>query len=59
MWPEIIETRNITANKIVEELKKLSAAYGLPEQIFSDNGLQICIAMFTKIISIKHIKSAP
>jgi len=30
-WPEIVEMRNTTANKTVEELRKLGASYGLPQ----------------------------
>jgi len=39
-WPKIIEMTNTTANKTVEELKKLCVTYGLPEQLVSDNETQ-------------------
>ena len=61
-WPEIIEMKNTTANKTIEELRKLFASYGLPEQIVTDNGPQFIaeeFAAFTKGNGIKHIKSAP
>ena len=61
-WPEIVEMRSTTAYKTVEELRKLCAAYGLPEQVVSDNGPQFVSEEFTKFIKlngIKHIKSAP
>ena len=61
-WPEIIEMKNTTANKTIEELRKLFASYGLPEQIVTDNGPQFIaeeFAAFTKGNEIKHIKSAP
>jgi len=61
-WPEIIEMRSTTANRTVEELWKLCASYGLPEQIVSGNGPQFIseeFATFTKANGIKHIKSAP
>ena len=61
-WPQIVEMKNTTANKTIEELRKLFASYGLPEQIVSDNGPQFVseeFATFTKENSVKHIKSAP
>ena len=61
-WPKIIEMKNTTANKTIEELCKLFASYGLPEQIVTDNGPQFIaeeFAAFTKGNGIKHIKSAP
>ena len=61
-WPEIIEMKVTTASKTIDEIRKLCAAYGLPEQIVSDNGPQFVseeFATFTKMNGIKHIKSAP
>ena len=61
-WPEIIEMKNTYANMTVEELCKLFASYGLPEQIVTDNGPQFIaeeFTAFTKANGIKHIKSAP
>ena len=61
-WPEIVEMRSTTAYKTIEELRKLCASYGLPEQVVSDNGPQFVseeFAKFVKLNGIKHIKSAP
>ena len=61
-WPEIIAMKSTTANKTIEELRKLFASYGLPEQIVTDNGPQFVseeFATFTKANGVKHIKSAP
>ena len=39
-WPEVIEMNSTTAQQIIVKLRKLFAAYGLPEQLVSDNGPQ-------------------
>ena len=60
-WPEIIELKSTTANKTIEELRKLFASYGLPEQMVMDNGLQFIsehFAIFVKTNGVKHIKSS-
>ena len=38
-WPKIIEMKSITATKTINEVRKLCASYGLPEQIVCENGL--------------------
>ena len=46
-----------TSQRTIEELRRLYVAYGLPEQIFSDNGPQFSaeeFATFVKINGIKH-----
>lgn len=61
-WPEIISMKSTTASRTIEELRKLFASYGLPEQIVTDNGPQFIseeFATFTKANGVKHIKSAP
>ena len=61
-WPEVIEMHSTTAQKTITELRKLFAAYGLPEQIVSDNGPQFVsdkFATFVKMNGIKHIRCAP
>ena len=61
-WPEIVEMRSTTADRTIEELRKMFSSYGLPEQIVSDNGPQFVaeeFASFVKANGIKHIKSAP
>ena len=39
-WPEIIEMPSVTVSKTIDELRKLFAAYGLPEQVVTDNSPQ-------------------
>ena len=48
--------------RTVEELQRIFATHGLPQQLVSDNGPQFVsqhFAEFLKINSIKHFKSAP
>ena len=37
-WPEVIEMTSTTATATIQELRRLFAAYGLPQQIASNNG---------------------
>ena len=37
-WPKIIEMANTNSTKTIEKLRRLFAAYGLPEQVVTDNG---------------------
>ena len=37
-WPEVIPMTTTTASRTIEELRKLFATHGLPEQLVSDNG---------------------
>ncbi|UYV73682.1 hypothetical protein LAZ67_11000340, partial [Cordylochernes scorpioides] len=39
-WVEAIPMREITARKTIEQLRRLFSAYGLPEEVESDNGPQ-------------------
>ena len=61
-WPEIIEMASTTSTRTIEELRRLFAAYGLPEQVVTDNGPQFVsqeFANFMKLNGIKHIKTVP
>ncbi len=61
-WPEVEVMTSTTASKIIEVLRRRFAAYGLPEQIVSDNGPQLVseeFAAFMRVNRIKHIRSAP
>ena len=51
-----------TTEKTLDDLRTLFAAYGLPEQLVSDNGPQFTSVEFErcmKLNGIKHIKVAP
>ena len=61
-WPEIVEMPSTTASKTIEELRKLFSAYGLPEQVVTDNGPQFIADEFTVFLKqngIKHLKCSP
>ena len=58
-WPEIIQMKETTAPKRIQELQKLFATYGLPLHVITDNGPQFIstdFATFMKSNGIKHIK---
>ena len=61
-WPEVCEMSSTTTANTVRALRQLFAAYGLPEQIVSDNGPQFIsadFAEFMKMNGVKHIRCAP
>lgn len=61
-WPEVVEMASTTANKTIDVLRHLFAAYGLPKQIVSDNGPQFVSDEYTDLLKKNHIKgirSAP
>ena len=39
-WFEVVPMKSTTATRTVEELRKLFAQHGLPEELVSDNGTQ-------------------
>ena len=61
-WPEVVEMSNTSAQKTIDELRKLFAVYGLPEQIVTDNGPQFTANEFIHFLkenSVKHIRCFP
>ena len=61
-WPEILEMPSTTSTRTIYELRRLFAAYGLPEQVVTYNGPQFVsqdFANFMKLNGIKHIKTSP
>ena len=60
--PEVFEMLSTTSSVTIRVLHHLFAAYGLPLQIFSDNGPQFCsreLSTFLQENGIKHIRRAP
>lgn len=58
-WPEMSST---SANQTITVLRQLFAAYGLPEQVVSDNGPQFVaqeFADFMKNNGIRHTRCSP
>ena len=39
-WPEILEMTSTTADNTIATLRRVFAAFGLPEQLETDNGSQ-------------------
>ena len=61
-WPEVVEMKSTTAAKTIEVVRTLFSAYGLLEQVVSDNGSQFTseeFADFMKGNQIKHMTSTP
>ena len=61
-WPEVIAMKSTTAVATIQELRRLFAAYGLPEQLVSDNGPQFVSSEFVNFLKgngVKHIRCAP
>ncbi|KAL5509363.1 hypothetical protein EMCRGX_G004723 [Ephydatia muelleri] len=59
---EVYEMTSTTAQKTVDILRHIFAAYGLPEQLVSDNGPQFVAKEFEDFMlknGIRHIRSAP
>ena len=61
-WPEIIQMTSTTSAKVITELRRIFATYGLPRQLVSDNGPQFVSAEFSQFLKengVKHIRCAP
>ena len=61
-WPEVIQMSTTTATNTIDALHRLFSAYGLPQQLVSDNSPQFCadeFAVFCKMNGVKHIRCAP
>jgi transposase InsO family protein len=61
-WPEVFIMQSTSTEKTIGELRQFFSAYGLPEQLVSDNGSQFTseeFAVFMKRNGIKHVRSSP
>jgi len=61
-WPEVYPMKSTTASHTIDVLRKIFAAYGLPEQLVSDNSPQFVsseFATFLKANAIRHVRCAP
>ncbi|XP_037518364.1 uncharacterized protein K02A2.6-like [Rhipicephalus sanguineus] len=61
-WVEVFVMRTTTSEKTVKKLRGVFAAYGLPEEIVTDNGPQFTSQHFGTFLSrngIHHSKSPP
>ena len=61
-WPEIFEMASSTSESTIAMLRRVFAAYGLPEHLVSDNGPQFTSTEFQEFLQangVKHIRTAP
>lgn len=61
-WPEMYEMSSTSTDSTIAILRHVFAAYGLPQQLVSDNGPQFAsseFAQFLKANGVKHIRCAP
>ena len=61
-WPEVYEMSSTSTDSTIAILRHVFAAYGLPQQLVSDNGPQFAsseFAQFLKANGVKHIRCAP
>ena len=61
-WPEVVEMPQTTAQRTNMELRRLFAAYGLPQQIVTDNGPQFTAKEFSDFLrsnGVKNIRVSP
>ena len=61
-WPEVIPMTTTSAKRTIEDLRKLFAKHGLPEQLVSDDGSQFTSDEFRTFMrknGIKHTRSTP
>lgn len=61
-WIEVFVMNSTSSEKTVEKLRSVFAAYGLPEEVVTDNGPQFTSADFELFLSrngVLHSKSPP
>ena len=61
-WPEAYVMSSTTVPKTLDILRNMFSAYGLPDQIVSDNGPQFVASEFAHFIKqngVKHTRSSP
>ena len=49
-WPEVMEMKTTTTEKIIEVMRTLFASYGIPDQVVLDNGTQFMSEEFTEFM---------
>ena len=61
-WPEILEMTSTMADNTIATLRRVFSAFGLPEQLVTDNGPQFVSCKLADVMQgngIKHIRTAP
>ena len=57
-WLEVIPMASTTSEKTLEVLRNLFAAYGLPEQLVSDNGPQFTSVEFEECMNAMELNTS-
>uniref|UniRef100_A0A8C9TGR2 Gypsy retrotransposon integrase-like protein 1 n=1 Tax=Scleropages formosus TaxID=113540 RepID=A0A8C9TGR2_SCLFO len=55
-WPEIVPMQSTTSAKTIEVLRHLFAAYGLPQEVVTDNGPQFTSREFEQFLLLNGVK---
>ncbi|XP_040072060.1 uncharacterized protein K02A2.6-like [Ixodes scapularis] len=61
-WVEVFVMSSTTAEKTMEKLRSVFAAYGLPEEVVTDNGPQFTAKNFTEFLlrnGVRHTRTPP
>lgn len=61
-WLEAAVMNSTSSEKTIEELRSVFSCFGIPQQLVSDNGLQLVseeFQSFLRVNGIQHIRSAP
>ena len=61
-WVEVVILNTTTAEKTIEELRRIFATHGLPVELVTDNGPQFTSAVFSAFMKengIRHLMGAP
>ena len=58
-WPEVVTMSTASARCTIEELCRMFAAYGIPEQLVSGSDPSLCPGCFDEFMKMKHIKCMP
>ena len=49
-WPEVVTMTSTSAEKTIEDMRKMFAAHGFPEQVVIDNGPQFTSQEFAEFM---------
>ena len=61
-WPEVVPMTTTTSTHTITILRQMFSAYGLPQQLITDNGPQFSSSEFTTFCAangIKHVRTSP
>ena len=61
-WPEIAKLDNLSSGNTITYMKSQFSRYGIPDEVYSDNGVQFTahsFQQFRKEYGFKHVTSSP